>query len=51
MPGKFLGIIVGQGPSDLKSKQLWYETTLNYRMMVESYPNLKEEVGGSIPRL
>jgi hypothetical protein len=23
------------------------ETTLNYRMMVERYPNLKEEVGGS----
>jgi hypothetical protein len=22
--------------------------TLNYRMMVERYPNLKEEVGGSI---
>jgi hypothetical protein len=24
--------------------------TLNYRMMVERYSNLKEEVGGSIPR-
>jgi hypothetical protein len=23
--------------------------TLNYRMMVERYPNLKEEVGGSNP--
>ena len=23
--------------------------TLNYQMMVERYPNLKEEVGGSIP--
>jgi hypothetical protein len=23
--------------------------TLNYRMMVERYPNLKEEIGGSIP--
>jgi hypothetical protein len=23
--------------------------TLNYYMMVERYPNLKEEVGGSIP--
>jgi hypothetical protein len=22
------------------------KTTLNYRMMVERYPNLKEEVGG-----
>ena len=27
----------------------WSETTLNYRMMVEGYPNLKEEVGGSNP--
>ena len=25
------------------------ETSLNYLMMVERYPNLKEEVGGSIP--
>jgi hypothetical protein len=25
------------------------ETTLNYRMMVERYPNVKDEVGGSIP--
>jgi hypothetical protein len=25
------------------------KTTLNYRMMVERYPNLKEEVGRSIP--
>ena len=24
-----------------------YEMTLNYRMMVERYPNLKAEVGGS----
>jgi hypothetical protein len=23
--------------------------TLNYRMIVERYPNLKDEVGGSIP--
>jgi hypothetical protein len=28
---------------------VWYETTLNYQMMVERYPNLKEEVGGSNP--
>ena len=33
---------------------LWYMTywskmTLNYWMMVETYPNLKKEVGGSIP--
>ena len=27
----------------------WSEMTLNYQMMVEKYPNLKEEVGGSIP--
>ena len=27
----------------------WSETTLNYWVMVERYPNLKEEVGGSIP--
>ena len=26
-----------------------YETTLNYQMMVERYPNLKDEVGGSTP--
>jgi hypothetical protein len=25
------------------------KTTLNYRMMVKRYPNLKEEVGGLIP--
>ena len=25
------------------------EMTLNYQMMVERYPNLKEEVGGSTP--
>ena len=27
----------------------WSKTTLNYWMMVERYPNPKEEVGGSIP--
>jgi hypothetical protein len=27
----------------------WSETTLNEWMMVERFPNLKEEVGGSIP--
>ena len=27
---------------------MWSETTLNYWMTVERYPNLKEEVGGSI---
>jgi hypothetical protein len=27
----------------------WSETTLNYWMMLERYPNLKEEVGGSNP--
>ena len=28
---------------------VWSEMTLNYRVMVEGYPNLKEEVGGSNP--
>ena len=27
----------------------WSKMTLTYLMMVERYPNLKEEVGGSIP--
>ena len=27
----------------------WSDMTLNYRMMVERYLNLKEEVGGLIP--
>ena len=27
----------------------WSKMTLNCWMMVERYPNLKEEVGGSIP--
>ena len=27
----------------------WSEMTLNYWVMVEGYPNLKEEVGGSNP--
>ena len=30
-------------------RKIWSEMTLNYCMMVERYPNLKEEVGGSIP--
>jgi hypothetical protein len=29
-------------------KRDWSKTTLNYKMMVKRYPNLKEEVGGSI---
>ena len=33
----------------VKTEREWSETTLNYRMMVERYPNFKEEVGGSIP--
>ena len=32
---------------DLES--VWSEMTLNYQIIVEGYPNLKEEVGGSIP--
>ena len=27
----------------------WYETTLNYRMMMEGYSNFKEEASGSNP--
>jgi hypothetical protein len=30
----------------LKAIKVGSKTTLNYRMMVERYPNLKEEVGG-----
>ena len=33
---------------DNLASKIWYETTLNYCMMVERYPNLKEEVSGSI---
>ena len=33
----------------LEVDSLWSEMTLNYRVMVEGYPNLKEEVGGSNP--
>jgi hypothetical protein len=33
-------------PHDIRSKM-----TPNYRTMVERYPNLKEEVGGSISRM
>ena len=32
-----------------KMENPWSETTLNYWMMVERYPNPKEEVGSSIP--
>ena len=32
-----------------KSTSKWFKTTLKYWMMVERYPNLKKEVGGSIP--
>ena len=27
----------------------WFKMTMNYQMMVERCPNLKEEVGGLIP--
>jgi hypothetical protein len=30
---------------------IWSETTLNYQMMLERYPNLKEEVGSFESRL
>jgi hypothetical protein len=32
----------------LRMKRIWSKMTLNYRMMVGRYPNLKEEVGKSI---
>ena len=32
-----------------KSLHCWSKMALNYWMMVERYPNLKEEVGGSFP--
>jgi hypothetical protein len=32
---------------DENSHRIRFETTLNYGMMMERYPNLKEEVGGS----
>jgi hypothetical protein len=32
-----------------KKPSNWYEMTLNYRIMVERNPNLKEEVGSLIP--
>ena len=32
-------------------KWMWSEMTLNYRMMVERYPNLKEKIGGPNPGL
>ena len=34
---------------DITCHWKWSKTTLNYWMMVERSPNLKEEVGGSIP--
>jgi hypothetical protein len=36
-----------QGPSTLGCS--WSETNLKYLMMMEKYPKLKEEVGGSNP--
>lgn len=32
-----------------KMLEIWFEMTLNYLMKVDLYPNLKQEVGGSIP--
>jgi hypothetical protein len=32
-----------------KLLDFWSVMILNYQMMMERYPNLKEEVGGSIP--
>ena len=33
----------------LEREITWSKVTLNYWMMVERHPNLKEEIGGSIP--
>ena len=33
----------------LRKTSSWPKTALNYRMMLEGYPNLKEEVDGLIP--
>jgi hypothetical protein len=41
--------LMGMKFSALIINKIWSTTTLNYRMMVEGYPNLKEEVGGSNP--
>ena len=35
--------------AETNASQRWSKTTLKHMMMVERYPNLKEEVGGSIP--
>ena len=40
---------MGMKFSALIINKIWSKTTLNYWMMVEGYPNLKEEVGGSDP--
>ena len=32
----------------IKTKE-WSKTTLNYWMMVGRYPNLQEDIGGSLP--
>ena len=39
----------GQIQLNLNHKFAWSGKILNYCMMVERYPNLKEEVGSSIP--
>ena len=46
--GTLLGIN-GQNASASKSNRYWSEVILNYWVMVEGYPNFKEEVGGSNP--
>ena len=35
--------------TNLELNNTWSETTLHYRMMAERYPNIKEEVGSSVP--
>jgi hypothetical protein len=38
--------MISEGSGSMSKR---FEMTLSYWMMVERYPNLKEEIGGSIP--
>ena len=39
----------GENKLLVTNEPIWSKTILNYGMMMERYPNLKEEVGSSIP--
>ena len=39
----------GENKPLVTNEPIWSKTILNYGMMMERYPNLKEEVGSSIP--